>query len=81
MHESIALAEPVAISDYELERGKPMPSRNHSLIQIRLSYLLTKHFDELFSFLSEADLASSPKAPRLTCAFTPRCTLIFRKKM
>lgn len=33
----------VEISDYEIERGKPMPSNNHSLIQVKIILALAKY--------------------------------------
>lgn len=49
------------ITDYEIERDKPMPSRNHSLIQTRILVLLDKDYGEHFSFPSELDLEILPK--------------------
>ncbi len=43
------------LSDYELERGKPMPSRNHAAIQAVLSAALLRYEDD-FSVLSELSL-------------------------
>jgi Uma2 family endonuclease len=57
-HEAI---EQETLTDYEIERGKPMPSRNHSLVQNRLSFLLTKDYEQEFSFLSEAEISFLPK--------------------
>ena len=34
------------ISDYELERGKPMPSLNHSIIQANAIFELKSHYRE-----------------------------------
>ncbi|MBC7919704.1 MAG: Uma2 family endonuclease [Ferruginibacter sp.] len=63
------------LSDYELERGKPMPGRNHGLIQSRLSFLLLRDYENEYDFLAESslelttgkatpDLAVYPKLPR-----------------
>lgn len=41
------------ISDYEMERGKPMPSKLHSVIQANLSYLLKCLYKSRFRALSE----------------------------
>jgi Uma2 family endonuclease len=42
---------------YELERGKPMPSVNHSLVQIRLAVFLDKNYSEKFQVYSELEIA------------------------
>ncbi len=64
-------AEP--ISDYELERGKPMPSLNHSILQLRLGTLLAKNYAEQFLFASELSisLADKPFVPDL-CIYPKR---------
>lgn len=43
--------------DYETERNKPMPSRNHSIIQLRLGAALINHYDDQFNFMGELNLA------------------------
>lgn len=51
---STTLEEPVAVealSEYELERGKPMPSRNHGIVQMLLGAEFLK--DKRFSTISE----------------------------
>ncbi|MDO7852794.1 Uma2 family endonuclease [Hymenobacter convexus] len=45
------------ISDYELERGKPMPSINHSAIQLNIGFELKTRYREQFRFLSEINVA------------------------
>lgn len=47
-------------SEYEQERGKPMPSKNHSILQSRLSFELTLHYQETYSFLPEVKLNTPP---------------------
>lgn len=44
-------------NDYEIERNKPMPSKNHSYIQLRLGAALLNAYEDRFNFLSELDLA------------------------
>ena len=44
-----------ALSDYERERGKPLPSFNHGTIQALVIGELLKHRDE-FSIVSELSL-------------------------
>ncbi len=41
-----------ALSDYELERGKPMPSTNHAFVQVPMIGVLL-HYAGEFSILSE----------------------------
>ena len=47
--------EAVALSEYELERGKPVPSRNHSLVQSYMTVALMRYDDKL-SILPEFSL-------------------------
>lgn len=42
-------------SDYELERGKPMPSKNHARLERQLNVLLTP-FEDRFDILTELSL-------------------------
>ncbi len=44
---------------YEIERGKPMPSKNHNRVQHRLNIELAKKYDETYDFLPEQDLELS----------------------
>ncbi|MDX2128482.1 MAG: Uma2 family endonuclease [Chloroherpetonaceae bacterium] len=46
------------LSQYELERGKPMPSKNHSLVQSNLLYALSDYRTK-FSILPELSLEFS----------------------
>ena len=46
----------VEISDYELERGKPLPDYAHSTVQSNLVLLLAQKYREAFSILPEMDL-------------------------
>jgi Uma2 family endonuclease len=41
---------------YQKERNKPMPSKNHSRIQGRLAYLLLKNYGEKFDIFPEFEL-------------------------
>ncbi len=56
-----------AFSEYELERGKPMPSRNHSLVQVSLIGEFLRQGDEL-SILSEfsLELEGTPFVPDIS---------------
>ncbi|MGI9174544.1 MAG: Uma2 family endonuclease [Rhodothermales bacterium] len=44
-----------ALSDYERERGKPMPSKNHSFVQFRLVVALSRYSAD-YSILPELSL-------------------------
>ena len=44
------------LSEYELERGKPMPSKNHAIIQTALSFALYEQYRKQFSILSEVSI-------------------------
>ena len=44
------------ISDYELERGKPTPSLNHSIVQANSIVELTARYREQFRFMSEINI-------------------------
>jgi Uma2 family endonuclease len=43
-------------TDYETERGKPMPSKNHSIIQNNLSGLFFMNYRKKYRFMSEIAL-------------------------
>ena len=45
-----------ALSQYELERNKPMPSFNHSLVQARISSYLLVNYEDKFTSLPEISL-------------------------
>ncbi|WP_185716207.1 Uma2 family endonuclease [Larkinella knui] len=47
--------------DYETERGKAMPSKNHALIQSRLLVALSIRYGNQYDFLSEVSLAMAEK--------------------
>lgn len=48
--------EAVELTDYEIERGKPMPSKNHNRIQAMLTFLFIQKYLDKFDVLTEADL-------------------------
>lgn len=59
--------------DYELERGKPMPSLNHSVLQSKLNAILWNQYRKEFTFASELSisLADKPFVPDL-CIYPKR---------
>ena len=44
------------LSEYELERGKPMPSKNHARLQLKLASLLEMQYGKTFTMLSEISI-------------------------
>jgi len=43
----------LALSEYEIERGKPIPSKNHAIVQSNLLFHLRLRFGNLFTILPE----------------------------
>ena len=64
------VAEEVIRSQYEIERGKPMPSKNHSRLQQRIGVELANHYGDKFDTYSELSLEAPnpPTVPDL-CLF------------
>jgi len=64
--------EAINISQYELERGKPMPSKNHSRIQSNIMGLLWSNYRKEYDILSELSLefAGKTMVPDV-CIFAP----------
>ncbi len=48
------------LSDYELQRGKPMPNTIHGAIQANLIFELTSRYRQSYRILSEVTLATEP---------------------
>lgn len=46
----------LALSEYEIERGKPMPDKNHAFIQGNLLYFIRLKYGGNFSLLPEINL-------------------------
>ncbi len=51
-----AIIEQPQLSDYELERGKPMPTLNHSALQGDLLFALKLAYRQQYSFFPELNL-------------------------
>jgi Uma2 family endonuclease len=49
------------ISEYEVERGKPMPTRKHGTVQANLLGLLIAHYKKQFRFISELTIELGEK--------------------
>lgn len=67
----------VDLSEYEIERGKPMPSKNHAIIQANLILALQPKYADRFRILPEInlDLSIRDRVPDLaiyrSVEFTP----------
>lgn len=55
----------IELEDYETERNRLMPSKNHSIIQSRLNIALGKHYGDQYEFLPQLDLAPPGVKPTL----------------
>ncbi len=55
----------VALSEYEVERNKPMPSFNHSIVQLNLGAELRNRYKSKYRIASELslDLSEWPSVP------------------
>ena len=49
------------LSTYEIERGKPMPSKNHGFIQSRLSTIIGYRYLNVYDLYSELDIIMPEK--------------------
>jgi len=50
----------IELSPYEQERNKPMPSKNHAILQNRIGFELTLHYENQYTVLSEVKLNTPP---------------------
>lgn len=64
----ISAPEVAPETDYETERGKPMPNRIHGAIQTKLAVLLNQ-YDDKFQCPSEVSLATSPPTTPDICIY------------
>lgn len=48
-------------SEYELERGKPMPSKNHAIVQGNIYFLLRQKYDPHYRFMPEISILMDEK--------------------
>lgn len=59
-------------AEYLLDRGKPMPSKNHSRLESRLSFLMTRDYENTYDTFVELSLElSTGKATPDLCLFKP----------
>ncbi len=55
--ESVTLVQ----SEYEIERGKPIPSKNHSIVQGNIYFLLRQKYEEHYRILTEVSIMIDEK--------------------
>lgn len=76
MKEEILLDQPAleieTFTDYETERGKPMPNIIHGTIQGKLNRILWNAYDEQFIFPNELSLATDPGTTPDICIYSKR---------
>ncbi|AUD02731.1 Uma2 family endonuclease [Spirosoma pollinicola] len=53
-----AIVDQPALTDYEIERGKPMLSFNHGLLEARIIFEVMDHYRDTFDIVSEVTLQS-----------------------
>lgn len=51
----------VAKSEYEIERGKPMPSKNHAIVQGNIYFLLRQKYEQRYRFMPEVSIVINEK--------------------
>lgn len=59
-------------TDYETERGKPMPNIIHGTIQTQISFLLKTNYSGHFIFPNELSLATEPGTTPDICIYSKR---------
>ena len=67
----------IAISQYEIERNKPMPNETHAYIQAQLIFLLKSLYRKEFSFFSELSLATSPSSTPDICIYPKKKIAVY----
>ncbi len=68
-----------ALSDYEIERGKPLPSLNHGIIQANLIFELAIIYRHQYRILSEISLNLSGWLATPDIAISRKTKINFRK--
>jgi Uma2 family endonuclease len=74
------VVEPIienALSDYEIERGKPMPNLTHGAIQANLIVQLAIKYNNLFRIASEVSLDTLPDGTTPDLVIYPKKPLNF----
>jgi Uma2 family endonuclease len=75
VHQENIIEEYTSSTDYETERDKPMPSRNHALVQSQIGYILKRDYGNEFSILSELSLSLMPKDATPDLCIYPKMTI------
>ncbi len=75
--ENILIESPTIETDYETERGKPMPSQNHGQIQLNVGASLRYRYKKQFSIMTEVEL-DLPNSLRPT---VPDISIFPKRKM
>ena len=69
LHETVAQEQETVLSDYEIERGKPMPNIIHGTVQSSINFLLRTQFGDKFIFPNELSLATTPPTTPDICIY------------
>ena len=59
------MEDTIELTEAEILRGKPMPSRNHSILEVRISHQIMERYEDRFDVLTELDLdlSAGPAIP------------------
>ncbi|MFZ4646558.1 MAG: Uma2 family endonuclease [Gemmataceae bacterium] len=68
------IVETPELTEYELDRDKPMPSKNHALVQSRLVFALSLEYRHLYDFPTEISLDTPGKGSVPDVAIYPKLT-------
>jgi hypothetical protein len=60
------------LSEYEIERGKPSPSKLQSLLTVRILFYLEEHYSKIYSIYPNLDLDTPGK---ISVPFVSICTV------
>lgn len=63
------------LSAYEIERGKPMPSRNHSIVQSNIAVAIVSKYKDRYSVLTELSLSLNNKLLTPDICIYPKITV------
>lgn len=67
-------------SQYEIERGKPMPDTIHAAIQSNIGFEIKLNYREIYRVLSELSLATVPDGTTPDLAIYPAFTLDYENR-
>ena len=63
------MAVSTALSQYEIERNKPMPNFIHGVLQSKINSLLSTQYNEKYLFPNELSLATTPGSTPDICVY------------